>query len=202
MSYSSRHHGSGSSCCAPRNNKGGGARKRFGPHSPEDAELAREMNDLTVQEREKVFDDIHGVAQAHEETPEFTNFCTQQLDEEISDLSRTRRKELDRAFFLRPSFRMDIKFKLMFLRADNYDAKKAASRMANFFVYKQYLFGEDKLGKTITLDDLDEKDMKIFGEGAVLQLIRKDQIGRPIAFLDWGKFDWENPLNVVRQKLT
>ena len=48
----------------------------------------------------------------------------------------------------------------MFLRAERFDAPKAAIRLVNHFEGKLVLFGEDKLVKRITLDDLEEEDIE------------------------------------------
>jgi hypothetical protein len=62
-----------------------------------------------------------------------------------------------RKLFLKPSIQKDLKFKLMFLRADQYNARQAAEWMAKYYSHKLYLFGEDTLVKKITLDDLESE---------------------------------------------
>jgi hypothetical protein len=163
-----------------------------------DADLAKEMNELSVQEREQVLDDIHGVAKAVEETTEFVATCLKKLDKAISRLPKTKRKALDRATFLKPSLQKDVKFKLMFLRADYYDARNAANRMARYFSNKLKLFGEEKLAGNITFDDLTKQDMEFFIEGSMVELPNRDQTGRPIWFVDTSKCDWNNPTSLVR----
>jgi hypothetical protein len=88
--------------------------------------------------------------------------CIEKFNHEIAYLPRRRRPALERAIFLKPSIETDVTFKLMFLRADYYDASKAARRLAKYFEDKLHLFGEDKLVKKITLDDLSEEDMEVF----------------------------------------
>jgi hypothetical protein len=162
-----------------------------------DAELAKEMYELSVQEREKILDDIHGVAQAQEETPEFVARCLEDLDKAISLLSKGKRKSLDRAIFQSPSLQHDAKFKLMFLRSDAYNPRRAADRMANYYTNKQKLFGEEKLVKKITLDDLTEQDMQLFRADCLLELPHRDQTGRPVWFFDMGKIDYESLTSLV-----
>jgi hypothetical protein len=160
------------------------------PNDGTDADLAKEMNELSVQERSNVLEEFHGVADARDETPEFVSSCISAFDEALAKIPKTKRRASEKAFFLRPSLQSDGKFKLMFLRADHYDATKTATRMANFFDWKSRLFGEEKLGKDITLDDLQEKDIRIsFLSGGCLQLPQNDPAGRPITMFDTSKID-------------
>jgi hypothetical protein len=170
------------------------------PYDVDDARLAREMNELSVQEREQVLDDVHGVAATQEETPEFLATCLQKLDNSLSALSYAKRKDLDRAFFLRPGLHTGRNFKLLFLRADKYNDELAAERMAKFFTNKLSLFGEDKLVKDITLDDLDDNDKNILTSESNIILPKKDQAGRPIWFSDCSKADYEHTSSTVRSR--
>jgi hypothetical protein len=162
-----------------------------------DAELARELNELSVNERETVFEEIHGVTELPEEAPDFVVECIKRFDHEIAELPKKRRVALDKAIFLKPSIETDVKFKLMFLRAEYYDAFKAARRLTKYFENKQKLFGEDKLVKKITLDDLDKEDMELFQKGGFLILPHKDRSGRPICCADVSRFDFSRDISMV-----
>eukprot|EP00339_Tiarina_fusa_P009404 CAMPEP_0117018054 /NCGR_PEP_ID=MMETSP0472-20121206/13999_1 /TAXON_ID=693140 ORGANISM="Tiarina fusus, Strain LIS" /NCGR_SAMPLE_ID=MMETSP0472 /ASSEMBLY_ACC=CAM_ASM_000603 /LENGTH=470 /DNA_ID=CAMNT_0004722569 /DNA_START=147 /DNA_END=1559 /DNA_ORIENTATION=+ len=164
----------------------------------DDATLAREMNELSVQEREKIYDDIHGVAAAQEETPESVATCLLEFDACLSDLPYVKRKDLDRAFFLRPELHNDKEFKLLFLRADNYNAYQAVERMAKYFTNKLILFGEDKLVKKITFEDMSEQDMKVLISDGNIVLPHRDRAGRPIWFSDCSKADYEHTASTMR----
>ena len=154
-----------------------------------DETLAKELNQLTVEEREKLYDDIHGVVQEQEETPEFLKRRFELFDVSISMIPEGKRKAYNRAVFLKPSLEKDEKFKLMFLRTDLYDSKKAAHRMVNFFEMKREVFGDEKLVKRITLSDLSEEELDLFRSGYVLQHPLPDRSGRPVLFFDWSKYD-------------
>ena len=153
-----------------------------------DLDLVKEMNELSVQEREKVYDEIHGVAKAQEESPEFVTQSIQEMDTALKNLPRTRRKALDRASFLYPGLATDIKFKLMFLRAEYFDPGRSARRMAKHFEDKLMLFGEEKLVKKITWEDLDEEGQTACRSGCCLELPQKDPTGRPIWFFDLSRY--------------
>eukprot|EP00339_Tiarina_fusa_P004924 CAMPEP_0117013002 /NCGR_PEP_ID=MMETSP0472-20121206/10810_1 /TAXON_ID=693140 ORGANISM="Tiarina fusus, Strain LIS" /NCGR_SAMPLE_ID=MMETSP0472 /ASSEMBLY_ACC=CAM_ASM_000603 /LENGTH=482 /DNA_ID=CAMNT_0004716191 /DNA_START=113 /DNA_END=1561 /DNA_ORIENTATION=+ len=179
---------SGLACCG-----GNGMKDVAQPDNDEaDTALAREMNKLSVQERERVFDDMHGVAPVQEETPDFVTGCLEAMDLALSLLAKVKRRALDRALFFKPSIETDKKFKLMFLRADAYDPRKAAKRMAKYFEEKLILFGEAKLTKRITLDDLTLHDIRQLNLVGCVVLPNTDQVGRPILFFDVERYDWDN----------
>jgi hypothetical protein len=161
--------------------------------------LAQELNELSFTEREKVFEEVHGVAKIINETPEFVSKCLDQFRNELSKVSRPRRKNLGRAMFLKPSLERDTKFQLMFLRADRYDAAKAARRMCSHFDHKLALFGEAKLVKRITLEDMDEDDMAAVKTGNFEFLPQKDQSGRPIFVTALNRFEYKSWENQVRR---
>jgi hypothetical protein len=178
---------------------GGGSNSNGSNNDGTDADLAKEMNELSVQERAKVLEELHGVAEPQEETPEFVSASIDAFDAALKKIPKPKRRATEKAFFLRPSFQNDQKFTLMFLRADYYDAQKAASRMIKYFEWKQRLFGEEKLGKDITLDDLHEKDIQIAVlSGGCLQLPDKDPTGRPVTMFDTSKIDHNYQEEMVR----
>ena len=120
------------------------------PTESTDKLLSNELKRLTLQEREKVTDDIHGIAKVADETPEFVKEHVAKFDEEIMKLRRRhgRNKSSDfaaayeKARFLNPHLVLhDAEFKLMFLRGDGFDAAVAASRMMKYFTTKLDLFG-------------------------------------------------------------
>ena len=94
-----------------------------------DALLAREINDLSLEQRDRVLNEIHGVASDIVETPELIESSLTQLQEEI--LKIRKRSAYDRAAFVSPKFVMDTKFRLMFLRSVYFDCKKAAKRIVS-----------------------------------------------------------------------
>jgi hypothetical protein len=68
----------------------------------------------------------------------------------------------------------------MFLRAESFDAYKAASRMVAFFDEKYKLFGAEKLTKDIVLADLDPDDISALENGYYQRLANKDSAGRKV----------------------
>jgi hypothetical protein len=130
--FSSKQEELGCACCGDSD---WGTKEIESSHESDDVIISREMNELTVQEREQVLHDIYGVAKVQEETPEFVAKCLEKMDTALSQIPKAKRKAfLDRAlYYFKRSIRKDKKFKLMFLRADLYDARKAATRMVKHY---------------------------------------------------------------------
>ena len=140
--------------------------------------LAREMNKLSVEEREKVLEDVHGIPRLVDEPKERIEACLALLETEITSVSR--KAAYDLASFNSNEYTSSKKIRLMFLRAENYDPYNAASRMVRFFDQKYELFGADKLTKDITLDDLDPDDIAALERGFYQVLPEKDCAGRKV----------------------
>jgi len=112
------------------------------------------------------------------------------MRDELSKVPRQKKKALDRAIFLKPSLETDDKFHMMFLRAERFDPAKAAESMYRHFEYKLLLFGDDKLTKKITLDDLTEEEMICMRSGST-QLLR-DRQGRGVCLFTFSVYDVSN----------
>ena len=173
------------------------ARQNVGASFADDRLLVEEMNALSVKEREELLDEIHGVAKPPKETPEQLRRAFEDLRERMDEIPRKKRRALDRALFLKPSLDQDEKFLLMFLRADRFNAYKAASRMSRYFEHKLQLFGEERLVKKITLEDLDEGDLDSLSSGAVFPHPHKDRSGRTIWMFTGNRFRYRKMENLV-----
>jgi len=164
----------------------------------DDAALAAELNALSVQEREHIYDVVHGVVSTIvEETPEMVTKAFNEMKEEIQNIPRRRRKEYDRAVFLKPSLDNDVDFHLMFIRADSFNCRKAANRICKYFTNKLDLFGDEKLARSITLDDLNEDDLEAIRSGSHRVLEQRDRSGRRIWLTCFSKMRFKHPSNQV-----
>jgi hypothetical protein len=144
-----------------------------------DAILGNEMNQLSLQERNLALEEIHGVANVVEETPDFVELRLERLESEISKLKK--KSAYERTKFMCPRYVYSTKLRLKFLRAERFDATKAAKRMITFFELKLQLFGMDKLVRDITWDDLSTQDRAIMTSGGISILPWKDRSGRQVA---------------------
>ena len=146
-------------------------------NSDADALLAQEMNNLSVNERIQALEDIHGVSMAEEEKEYIIAIKLKELDLAIG---RNKSSSYLLAESLSKDYVEDRDLRLMFLRADMFNVELAAKRIMSFFDNKLRYFGEEKLVKQITLDDLDEDDLECLQSGAFQEVAEKDRAGRAI----------------------
>jgi hypothetical protein len=150
-----------------------------------DAYIANALYAMSLQERESTYQEMHGVMEEIEETSEllsqkFFDFETR-LATKIQSLPSNSALRIAAEQF--SDYIQDPIFRLMFLRADRFDVEKAVSRMAEFLEIKKYLFGMEKLGKTITLDDLDRNDRASLESGFLQVLPVRDTASRLVFVL-------------------
>jgi hypothetical protein len=142
--------------------------------------LSRTLNQLPSKERDEVLHEIHGVSEVLDEDP---GFVSQNLDLLELELQQIPKKiEYEMALSLSLEYVTNRNFRLKFLRADNYDSKKAAARMVKFFEWKLDLFGEDKLVQEIVLSDFEPREVEAMKSGYIQLLPQRDRAGRSILF--------------------
>jgi hypothetical protein len=145
--------------------------------SPEKV-IAEELGKLTLHERGKAYEDVHGISIPVVETPELVEEYLRGMELELSRIPN--KPAFDLAILLSEPFVMDRKFRLGFLRAQAFDVRLAASRMARYFETKLELFGQEKLVKTIMLEDLDIETQKAVARGSLTILPTRDTLGRAV----------------------
>ena len=165
----------------------------------EEDDTAKDLMELDAVHRCRIFDEIHGVAPALEESPQYIEKCLLELEEEIEKITDGRRSCYDEAINLNPDLVKSHNFRLMFLRSTRFDPAKAAALIARHFKYKAILFGKEKLVKRITLDDFDDDDMAALMAGAVQLLPECDSAGRGVIIIARHHSrckTWKNQLRV------
>jgi hypothetical protein len=140
--------------------------------------LAKEMNRLSVEEREKVLEDVHGIARVVDEPEEFIEASLARLEKELDNISSKAAYDLARS--MSEEYTCSKKIRLMFLRAESFDPFNAASCMVRFFDEKCELFGAEKLTKDIKLADLNPDDIMAIESGLIQVLPEKDCAGRKV----------------------
>ena len=168
-----------------------------GLHSDVEALTAKELNALSIEDRERLFEELNGISSTVDEEPDFVAQCLYDLDNEVDRL-HSDRSAYDLAMAMRPELLNDRAFRLMFLRADCFDVAKAARRLVMHFDSKLKLFGEEKLVKKITYDDLDEDDRAALSTGASHVLPSRDQAGRGILCITYKLLRFKSWKNQVR----
>jgi hypothetical protein len=141
---------------------------------------------------------VHGVNDVFQETPEFVADRIRAIKEELTKYPLSKRRAFDRACFLKPSLGNDEKVYLLFLRAERFDVPPAARKLCLHFEHKWELFGEAKLPKNITLDDLDEDDMAALRTGSYIILPKKDRAGRRVGVINLPPMQFKHWKNQVR----
>ena len=152
--------------------------------------LAHRFAALTMEERQQAMNDIHCVSEPFSETPEF-------VDEKISELSallngcssiegdkKNLRQAYDMVLEQNPEYVKDRNFLLQFLRAGSFDPQNAAQRILSHFDQKLTLFGQEKLTKTITLEDMGEEDNILLRVGWCGKLPLRDMSSRSVIYMN------------------
>ena len=165
-------------------------------HHKVDVLLAKEMNQLSARERDQILDDVHGVTDVIEETPEFVEDCIAQLG--VSLASIPHKPEYDLAMCLDADYVMNRKFRIMFLRSERFDVSRAATRLVKHFREKQRLFGTEALCRDIEWKDLNQEDRETLQSGFFQVLPLRDRAGRAILCVtETGKsFKMENVVRI------
>ena len=146
---------------------------------------------MTQEERLQALEDIHGVVTLPDEHPDTVKAKLAEMDEMLTQLEPSQRGALDEAVKRNSGYIR--RFRLAFLRAEAFDAAKAARRMAAHFESRLALFEtEDVLGRDIKLSDLSARseDLALIESGAVQLLKRVDCAGRSIILICSGQFPY------------
>jgi hypothetical protein len=150
-----------------------------------DKVLAKEFSSLSVQERSRTYEDIHGVNDCVEETPIFVQNSLRKLDEELARITHKSAYEI--AEQQNKDYVMSVKFRIMFLRAESFHPGKAAARMVGYFEGMLRFFGESLLTKRLQYSDLDADDQRCVKAGHMQPLPTRDRSGR-VVFTDVDNF--------------
>jgi hypothetical protein len=161
--------------------------------------IASELNQLSSQEREAAFEDLHAVANVREESPEAISTLATEVKHEIAKIRE--KSAYSKASFLSPNYVNNLGFIRMFLRAEQYNPRLAANRMVSYFQHKLELFGIEKLSKNITLEDLDEDDKAAMLSGSIQFLPQKDSAGRTVIFSAQRLKQFKSLTNQVRNTI-
>jgi hypothetical protein len=176
-----------------------------------DALLAKELTCLTIQERDIVLQEIHGVADKVVEDPFLVAHSLAQLEATLWRLQQQqqqqRPEEEDMAAYwqahaMNPSYTTNAQFRLQFLRAERFNVPATAQRMARYFRQKLIILGPENLGKAhFTLDDLSDDDKCALECGYMQWLSQRDTSGRAIFFCAIPLRNWKDRSNVVRMSI-
>lgn len=142
-----------------------------------------ELNKLSVQERDEVLQDVHGVSDVMNENLLTIEIKIAEMKQQLARIPLKQKAAYLQALEQNPNYVHDDKFLLMFLRADAFNVEASALRFVSFFEHKLQLFGRDKLGRDIVVSDLSEDDVLCLESGYSQMLAGRDRAGRAILCL-------------------
>jgi len=155
--------------------------------------LTRELKSLPMAVQEQASQDMYGIT---DNTTEITSEVFEEFEREIQMIQE--KNAYDMALSMSSEYVYNTRFRLMFLRACQGNAKKAAKRITRHFSTKLNLFGVDKLVKDIELSDLDEYDMEALRSGGFQVLPKRDLAGRNVLFGRYTAMRYREIKNMVR----
>ena len=168
------------------------------PFQPKDVDnlLAKEISQMTFAERSRIQDEIHGVeSMAVKETPELIQDSLNKLQDEIDSFQGVKTAYED-ALLSDSTYVTSDELRLKFLRAEFFDAKKAAARflqsMENLFRW----FGPVALQRKIRYDDLTKADVALLRTGMMQVLNSRDRAGRLVMIAAFDDRYFEAPMEV------
>ena len=142
--------------------------------------LAKQLNQLSLAEREKAYYDLHGVADVMEEEPAFVDKCLAGLESEICKVADNKKHAYEIAKKVNPGYICGRGFRLQFLRAECFVPKKAATRLVGFLEEKLKLFGPKPLARELLMSDLNQDDMVVLQSGFLSIAPLRDSAGRAV----------------------
>ena len=144
--------------------------------------LAKEITNLSLTEREQVFQEIHGVRELPKETPEYVQERHRAMQTALGAISSSKRKAYNLALEIDSSYVQDVDLRTRFLRCEMWDAEKAATRYVKHFQQKMDLFGKELLCKTIRQKHLSPDARQAVMEGSS-QMPARDSRGRLVTMV-------------------
>jgi hypothetical protein len=181
-----------------------------------DAVLARELNSVSLQERNTVLEGIHGVDDVIKETPEMIQSKLAEFQQALDRFEHHNVNNNEDGITSNPSISVskgalraylqarqqnedyvkDWKFRLMFLRAEAFEATLAAQRMLIYLEEKLIRFGPRKLTKSLTLKDLSPQSREMLTDLGIQQLLpARDSAGRAIVLVHQDK----SPMKLLKE---
>jgi hypothetical protein len=158
--------------------------------------LTQELNQMSLQERELAYEEVHCVDKMIDEPTKFVTERLEALERELRMIPI--KPAYDQAEQISKLYVTDQKLRLQFLRAEYFNSRKAAHRLVSFMEGKLEFFGPEVLARSIYLSDLDEDDLESLKSGFRQLLPSRDRAGRAILFHYVRHRTYKRPENMVR----
>lgn len=143
---------------------------------------AKEFHDKTKIERERYENELHGVSsRGVPESPEMIASALNSLQEAVDrNVSESEKGAYYKALAMNSTYVQYVPFRLKFLRAELFDAKKAALRYVRNLEYLLQVFGDFALMRQLYLSDLSGEEKRFLRKGYMQLLPFRDSVGRRI----------------------
>lgn len=103
-----------------------------------------------------------------------------------------------------PDYARSPELRMRFLRVENFNTGLAAHRLCQYFDFKLQWFGEDLLGRPLSISELSSDDLAVLRRGDLQMLQESDAKGRKVAYYSsngshrlkmdpQGRFDFPSP---------
>jgi len=144
--------------------------------------ISKELLKLNLNDRNAIYEEIHGVGSLcpDESPPGMVENALEELAKELSALPSKDKIAYEQSQQLNQTYVNERDFRLRFLRAELFDAKKAAWRIAQFLDVTLDLFGPFSLQRPFRLSDFNRKEMRVFNIGRIQLLPYRDRGGRRV----------------------
>eukprot|EP00934_Nitzschia_sp_Nitz4_P005272 Nitzschia sp. Nitz4//scaffold133_size116822//107007//108517//NITZ4_003826-RA/size116822-snap-gene-0.9-mRNA-1//1//CDS//3329535453//5262//frame0 len=152
------------------------------------------LNQMGADEREQALYDLHGVPGSLDDSPESIASKLAEMDAVLEQIPSETKGALEEALRQNQSYIHSLRE--AFLWADTLQPVLAAQRMVRHYEAKRHLFGSDKLGQELGLQDLTSEEQESFRDGYAQFLPQRDRAGRAIMML-YGKMQLNYPIEIT-----
>lgn len=142
------------------------------------------LHEIHSEERIEALQDMHGALDVTKETPEFVQEKLLELENALSAMDPDTRAAYDQALGRNADYVRSLH--LSFLRAEKFDAIKAAIRTAKHFATRLSLFANPEiLARDIQYSDFADDADRVALEMGIFQLLPlRDRAQRPVIFMN------------------
>ena len=182
-----------------------------GPGQTAESLLARELNKLSFQEREIIHEEIHGIGvgrarwsgsaddldrSLRDLQTELDALCSLSSQNNNNDNSSNNNNGIAVAFrtsqelFGETTYLNARDTRIMFLRSERFDSRRAALRLCRFASLVKDAFGTLGLERNIELSDFSEHELALMKRGHVQILSARDRSGRKI-YVFFSSEEWD-----------
>jgi len=145
--------------------------------------ISEELLKLNLDDRNAIYEEIHGVRTLcpDELSPELVDNLLEEMSTELCLLPPNLKSVYKQTQNLKsPSYVNERNFRLRFLRAELFNARKAALRFANFLETALVMFGPQGLQRPIRLSDFNRKELRVLNSGRIQMIPYRDRGGRRV----------------------